>query len=274
MRRRWRSTAFDTVVMFLLVVVSLYPIAWLLAVSLQPPSAAFQLPPRFLFIPDFDNYAKLLGDPGFAAALLNSLLVAVPATLLAVVAGALTGYSLSRFAFRGRTSVTAMLLVARLVPAFAIVIPTSLIYNALNLGDTIPGLVLAMAAFQLPIAVLILYRIFDTIPRSLDEAAVVDGASPLQVFRLVLVPLAMPGVAASAVLTFVLIWNEFLFVLILASDKILTLPVVITRFETQRQILWGPIAAASVLACIPVVIVVLFAQRQLLAGLGVGAVRE
>jgi multiple sugar transport system permease protein len=274
MHRRWRSTLFDSVVMAVLVVVSLYPVVWLLAVSLQPPSGAFQLPPKFIFVPTFENYARLFADSRFASSLLNSLLVAVPATIIAVVAGALTGFALSRYAFRGRSAVTGMLLVARLVPAFAIVIPTFLIYNRLNLLDTIPGLVMAMAAFQLPIAVLILYRIFDTIPRSLDEAAVVDGATPLQVFRLVLVPLAMPGMAASAVLTFVLIWNEFLFVLILAADKIMTLPVTIATFETQRQILWGPIAAASILACIPVVIVVLFAQRQLLAGLGVGAVRE
>lgn len=273
MRRR-QAVVFDALVLGILCLVSLYPVAWLLAVSLQPPAAAFRLPPSFLFVPTFENYARLMDDPSFRESLLNSLLVAVPATALAVVTGALTGFALSRYTFRGRAAVTGTLLVARLVPAFAIVIPTFLIFNVLSLLDTIPGLVLAMAAFQLPIAVLILYRIFDTIPRSLDEAAVVDGASPLQVFGLVLVPLAMPGIAASAVLTFVLIWNEFLFVLILAADKIMTLPVTIATFETQRQILWGPIAAASVLAAIPVVVVVLFAQRQLLAGLGVGAVRE
>jgi len=274
MRRRRALAVFDAIILVVLCVASVYPIAWLLAVSLQPPSSAYHLPPSFLFVPEFGNYAKLLGDPEFRDALLSSIFVAVPATILAVAAGAMAGFALSRHTFRGRAAVTATLLIARLVPAFAIVIPTFLIFNALHLLDTIPGLVLAMAAFQLPVAVLIMFRIFDTIPRSLDEAAVMDGASAMQVLRLVLVPIAIPGIAASGVLTFVLIWNEFLFVLILAGNKILTLPVVIATFETQRQILWGSIAAASILAVLPVVAVVLFAQRQLLAGLGLGAVRE
>jgi ABC-type glycerol-3-phosphate transport system permease component len=273
-RRRRLGTAFDVVIYLVLAVASLYPIAWLLAVSLQPPSAAYHLPPSFIFIPDFGNYTHLLGDRAFRESLINSLLVAGPATILCVVAGSLAGYALSRHTFAGRGVVTLTLLVARLVPAFAIVIPTFLIFNTLHMLDTLPGLILAMAAFQLPVAVLIMFRIFDTIPRSLDEAAVVDGASALQVLRLVLVPIAVPGLAASGVLTFILIWIEFLFVLILAGNKIMTLPVTIATFETQRQILWGPIAAASVIAVVPVVGVVLFAQRQLLSGLGLGAVRE
>lgn len=273
-RRRRLGGLLDAVVLVVLALVSLYPIAWLVAVSLQAPDAAYQVPTKLIFVPDFVNYERLLGSPEFRDALLNSILVAAPATFLCVVAGSLAGFALSRHAFRSRGFVTVTLLVTRLVPAFAIVIPTFLIYNRLDLLDTIPGLILAMAAFHLPIAVLIMYRIIDTIPRSLDEAAVVDGASTLQVLGRVLVPIAAPGVAAAAVLTFTLVWNEFLFVLILAGNKVLTLPVVIATFETQRQILWGPIAAASILAVVPVVAVVLLAQRQLLAGLGLGAVRE
>jgi ABC-type glycerol-3-phosphate transport system permease component len=273
-RRRQLGGLLDVLVLVVLALVSLYPIAWLAAVSLQAPDAAYQVPTKLIFVPDFVNYERLLGSPEFREALLNSILVAAPATILCVVAGSMVGFALSRYVFRGRGAVTGTLIVTRLFPAFAVVIPTFLIYNALDLLDTIPGLILAMAAFHLPIAALVMYRIIDTIPRSLDEAAVVDGASPLQVLGWVLAPIAAPGLAASAVLTFTLVWNEFLFILILAGNRILTLPVVIATFETQRQILWGPIAAASVLAVLPVVVVVLFAQRQLLAGLGLGAVRE
>lgn len=273
-RRRRLRGLLDAVVLVVLALVSLYPIVWLVAVSLQAPDAAYQVPTNLIFVPDFVNYERLFSDSEFREALVNSILVAVPATVLCVVCGSLAGFALSRHAFRSRGVVTGALLVTRIVPAFAIVIPTFLIYNQLELLDTIPGLILAMAAFHLPIAVLIMYRIIDTIPRSLDEAAVVDGAGVVQVLGRVLIPIAAPGLAASGVLTFALIWNEFLFVLILAGNKILTLPVVIATFETQRQILWGPIAAASILAVVPVVGVVLFAQRQLLAGLGLGAVRE
>lgn len=274
-RRRVRpGSVLDALVLIALATVSLYPIVWLVAVSLQRPDAAYQVPTKLVFVPDFVNYERLLGSPEFRAALLNSILVAAPATILCVIVGSMAGFALSRHAFRRRAAVTGTLLVARLVPAFAIVIPTFLIYNQLNLLDTLAGLICAMAAFHLPIAVLIMYRVIDTIPRSLDEAAVVDGAGPLQVLRQVLIPIAAPGLAASGVLTFTLIWNEFLFILILAGNRILTLPVVIATFETQRQILWGPIAAASILAVLPVIVVVLFAQRQLLAGLGLGAVRE
>lgn len=274
MRRGWRGRTFDIVVLVVLFVASIYPVAWLLVISLQPASAAYQLPTKWIFVPDFTNYERLLGDPEFVSALGNSLLVAIPATAIAVIGGSLAGFALSRHRFRGRATVTGTLAVTRLAPAFAIVIPTFIIYTKLDLLDTIPGLVLAMAAFQLPLAVLIMFRVFDTIPVALDEAAVVDGATPLQVFRLVLAPIAVPGLAASSVLTFVLIWNEFLFVLILAGNQILTLPVIIATFETQRQVLWGPIAAASIVAVVPVVVLVLFAQRQLLSGLGLGSVRE
>jgi ABC-type glycerol-3-phosphate transport system permease component len=167
-----------------------------------------------------------------------------------------------------------VLVITRLVPAFAIVVPTFIIYRRFNLLDTTLGLVLAMAALQLPIAVLVMYRIIDSIPRALDEAARIDGAGPLGVLVRVIVPVAAPGLAASGVLTFILIWNEFLFILILAGNSVITLPVTIASFESQRQILWGPIAAASLIAVLPVLGLMVAAQRQLLAGLGLGAVHE
>ena len=273
MTRRLRTVGHVTV-FALVVAISIYPILWLVSISLQRANAAYHLPPRLLFVPDFDNYARVLGDEAFVASLVDSLLVAVPATALCVICGALAGYALSRYRIRGRGALTVAFLVTRLVPAFAIVVPTFIIYRKLDLLDSLSGLVLAMAAFQVPIAILILYRSIDAIPRSLDEAARIDGAAPLTVIGRVIVPLIAPGIAATAVLTFILVWNEFLFVLLLAGDTLVTLPVTISTYETARQVLWGPIAAASVVAVLPVLILVAFTQRYLLAGLGLGAVRE
>ena len=264
----------DLSVLMVLIVLAIYPTVWLLLISLQPAESAFRLPPKFLFIPDFVNYADLLGDADFRASLFNSLAIAIPATLLCMAVGAPAGFALSRLRLRWRSGVTGMMLVSRLIPSFAIVIPTFFLFDKLRLLDTIIGLVLAMAAFHLPIAVLVMYRVCDGIPIALDEAARLEGASLRQTLQYVLLPIARPGLAASGVITFVLIWNEFLFVLVLAGNKVLTLPVTIATFETQRQILWGSIAAASIIATVPVLAVVFFAQRALLSGIGAGAVRQ
>ena len=273
MSRLLRSTVHGAIYV-VVTVASLYPIVWLISISLQSANAAYKLPPQILFAPKIDNYTRVLGDDAFVASLVDSLLVAVPATALCVLLGALAGYSLSRHRVRGRNLLTAAFLVTRLAPAFAIVVPTFLIYRKLDLLDSLTGLILAMTAFQLPVAILILSRAIDSVPRSLDESARIDGAGPLTVLRRVVVPLIAPGMAATAVLTFILIWNEFLFVLLLAGDSLVTLPVTISTYETARQVLWGPIAAASVVAVLPVLVLVAFTQRYLLAGLGLGAVRE
>jgi multiple sugar transport system permease protein len=274
MRRRWPVRVVDLVILAIVTIVSLYPVAWLLSISLQPPNAAYQLPTSFVFVPTTENYGRLLGDSIFLGSIVASISIAVPATVLCTIAGAMAGYAFSRHAFRGSRVLAGVLLVGRLLPAFAVVIPTFLMFRSASLLDTELGLIFALAAMQLPIAILIMYRIFDQIPVALDEVALIDGASRSQILIRILAPLAIPGLAASAVVTFVLIWNEFLFVLVLAGHRIITLPVSIARFETQRQILWGPISAASIIAILPVLVVVLIAQRQLLSGLGVGATRE
>ena len=272
--RRGLAAVGHGVIYVVVVGTALYPLAWMTAISLQPADAAFHLPPSFLFIPDFSNYRHVLGDAAFRSSIVDSLAVAIPATLLCVVLGTMAGFAFSRFHVRGARTLSALLVVTRLVPAFAIVVPTFIIYRRLNLLDTTMGLVLAMAALQLPIAVLVMYRIIDSIPRALDEAARIDGAGALGVLVRVIVPVAAPGLAASGVLTFILICNEFLFILILAGNSVITLPVTIASFESQRQILWGPIAAASLIAVLPVLGLMVAAQRQLLAGLGLGAVHE
>jgi multiple sugar transport system permease protein len=267
------GSVLNGLLLVVLVIVSIYPTFWLLSISLQPTASAFELPPEFIFTPDLGNYDELLGNADFRSSLYYSVVIAVFATAVCLFAGAPAGFALSRFRLRGRNAVTVGMLLTRLAPSFAIVIPTFYLFDKLSLLETVPGLVLAMSAFHLPIAVLIMYGVCNGIPVALDEAARLEGASFRQVLQHVVLPVAWPGLAAAAVVTFALVWNEFLFVLVLAGTDIQTLPVTIATFETQRQILWGLIAAASIISTIPMLAVVVFAQRALLSGIGAGAVR-
>lgn len=264
----------NTIVAVVLAVSCLFPVAWLLAISFQSNSSAYQSPTRWIFTPRLDNYRQLLSDPAFRASLINSIELSVIATALCVIFGALSAYALSRYKVKGAMSITFLFAVTRLVPSFAIVIPTFYIYRQLNLLDTMLGLVLALVAFQVPLSTLIMYRLFDAIPRSLDEAARMDGAGFLRIFGRIVIPIARPGLAASAVVTFILVWNEFLFILVLAGNNVVTVPVSIAAFQTDKQILWGAIAASSVISLVPIVVIIALAQRHLLSGLGLGGVRE
>lgn len=272
--RRALTIAVDVVLGVVLLVVSVYPVAWLLAVSLKSDREAYEMPTQWIFVPNFDNYTKLLTNQTFVNALINSLQLTIFATALCVLFGALAAYGLSRYKMRGAATVTFAFAITRLVPTFAIVIPTFYMYRQFNLLDTMAGLVLALVAFQVPLSTLVMYRVLDGIPMSLDEAARLDGASFLRTFWEVIMPIARPGLAASAVVTFILVWNEFLFVLVLAGNKVMTMPMLISTFQTDKQILWGSIAAASTISLVPILLIVALAQKHLLSGLGMGSVRE
>ncbi|MGP6170120.1 carbohydrate ABC transporter permease [Microbacterium sp. A204] len=258
----------------IVVVASLYPTLWLLAISLKSDRAAYELPVQWFFVPDFSTYASLFADRDFVASLINSIQLTAIATLLCLLFGALAAYAMSRYKFRGSGVLTSTLVLTRLVPSFAIVLPTFFIFRSLGLLDSMTGLALALVAFQVPLTVLIMFGIFQGIPIALDEAARLDGAGVARTFFTIILPVARPGLAASAVVTFILIWNEFLFVLVLAGDRLVTMPMLISSFQTDKAILWSEIAAASIISLVPIALLILFAQKHLLSGLGAGAVRE
>lgn len=264
----------NALVAVVLVAASLYPVAWLLAISLQPAKSAYSLPTRWFFVPDFSAYRELFADADFVAALINTIEMTVFGTALCVGFGALAAYSLSRYRTRWSELLTGSFALSRVVPSFAVVLPIFFMYRSLHLLDTMVGLILALTAFQLPLSILILLNVMNEIPRAIDESAQIDGAGSFRTFWSVIMPIARPGLAAAAVLTFVLIWNELLFVLVLAGNRLITMPMLISTFQTDKQILWTQIAASSVISLIPVGLLILLAQRHLLTGLGAGAVRE
>jgi ABC-type glycerol-3-phosphate transport system permease component len=191
-----------------------------------------------------------------------------------VTIGSLCAYALARLRFRGKTLLLGVILAVSMFPQIAIVSPLFLLLRSVRLINTYPGLVLPYLTFAMPLAVWLLVGYFRQLPAELEEAAMVDGASRLRAFREVIVPLALPGLAATAILTFVYSWNEFLFALSFTlGPERQTVPVAIALFRGQYQVPWGQVLAAAIVATAPVALLVLAFQRRIVQGLTAGAVK-
>jgi multiple sugar transport system permease protein len=254
---------------------ALLPIIWILSLSLKP--AAELNDGRFLPVnPSLEHYQAIFVDPQFPAALLNSIGVAALATLLSIALGALAAYAIVRLRFRGRRWILVGALAIAMFPPVAVIGPLFELWRTLGLFDTWLGLILPYMTFTLPLSIWILAAFFRDIPWDLDRAARVDGATPLQAFRHVILPLAAPGVFAAATLVFIFAWNDFLFAAALTSTNASrTVPAAIAFFtgSSRFELPTGSIAAASVVVTVPVVLAVLVFQRRIVAGLTAGAVK-
>lgn len=251
-----------------------FPLYWTIAASLTPEQRLFgsaSLMPTTLVL---DHYRALFTTRDFWTPIRNSLVVASATTVLAVTLGAGCAYALARLRFRGRTAILAAVLAISMFPQVSIVSPLFLLLRAVGLLNTYPGLVLPYLTFAMPLTVWLLVGFFRQLPPQLEEAAFMDGAGPLRTLGEVVLPLAGPGLATTAILTFLYSWNEFLFALsfALGPDRY-TVPVAIALFRGQYQVPWGEILAASTVATIPVALIVLVAQRRIVSGLTAGAVK-
>jgi trehalose/maltose transport system permease protein len=251
------------------------PIGWMMAASVLPESRVFGAAPwTGPLTLTAEHYAALIDERGFLLPIRNSLIVAALTTLVAVPCATLCAYALARLPMRGKTLLLALLLAVSMFPQISIVAPLFLVLRAIGLLDTYPGLVLPYVTFTTPLAVWLLTGFFRQLPRDLEDAALVDGASRLRVIRDVVLPLAAPGLASTAILTFLYCWNEFLFALSFTlSPERQTVPVAIALFRGRYQIPWGQVLAAASIATLPVIVIVLAFQRRIVAGLTAGAVK-
>jgi ABC-type glycerol-3-phosphate transport system permease component len=220
------------------------------------------------------HYRALFTERDFWTPVRNSLVVASATTLVCVTIASLCAYALARLRFRGRGLVLGATLAVSMFPQISIVAPLYLLLRELGLIDTYPGLVLPYVTFALPLAVWLLVGYFRQLPPELEDAAMVDGASRLRVLREIVLPLAAPGIATTAILTFVYCWNEFLFALSFTTthDR-QTVPVAVALFRGQFQVPWGQILAATIVSTLPVLLLVTLFQRRILSGLTAGAVK-
>ena len=258
----------------ILVAASAFPFYWAIVASFTPEARLFQSPPLFPTEPVLDHYRALFTELNFWLPIRNSLIVAGSTTVLCVSIGALCAYALARLQFPGKVPLLGFILAAGMFPQISVVSPLYLLLRKLHLINTYPGLVLPYLTFAMPLTVWLLVGFFRQLPAELEEAAMVDGAGRLRAFWEIIVPLALPGIATTAILTFVYSWNEFLFALSFTlGPERQTVPVAIALFRGQYQIPWGQILAAAVIATAPVTLLVLAFQRRIVQGLTAGAVK-
>jgi len=258
-----------------IVVFCLFPFYWLINLSLKTGadlSGNSLIPPH----PTLANYKSIFQNDDFVHALGNSAIIALTTTALAIVVGSFCAYALARLRFNGKFAILALVLSITTFPAIAIAAPLFRLWSNIGIYNTLIGLIIPNLTFALPLSIYILVSFFKEIPKDLEEAALVDGATHFTAFRKVVVPLAAPGLATAAILTFIATWNEFLLAITLTSSPAARpVPAAIAFFtgSTQFEIPYGTITAASVTISIPLIILVLLFQKRIVAGLTAGAVK-
>ena len=259
----------------IVILAALIPVLWLASLSFKDPGTIADgsfLPQKWTL----DNYRGIFSTDLFTRALVNSIGIAVIATVLAVVVGSMAAYAIARLRFPGKQVLVAVTLLIAMFPAISLVSPLFNLWRQLGLFDTWPGLIIPYLTFSLPLTIYTLSAFFREIPWDLEKAARVDGASPFQAFTRVIAPLAAPGMVTTAILVFIFCWNDFVFAISLTSTlNSRTVPAAIAFFSgaSQFQTPIGSIAAAGVVITIPIIVFVFFFQRRIVAGLTSGAVK-
>lgn len=259
----------------LVIVYALLPVVWILSLSLKPTQQVKdgKLIPSSI---TFDNYRGIFKGDVFTSALVNSLGIGLITTVIAVVIGGMAAYAVARLEFAGKKLLVGAALLIAMFPQISLVTPLFNIERRIGLFDTWAGLIIPYIAFALPLAIYILAAFFREIPRDLEKAAKMDGATPAQAFRRVIAPLAAPGIVTAAILVFIFAWNDLLLALSLtATTAAITAPVAIANFSGSSQFEepTGSIAAGAMVITIPIIIFVLIFQRKIVAGLTSGAVK-
>ncbi len=255
-----------------LLIVVLFPVLWLVLFSLRTELESFRMPPRLFVMPTLQNYVDLWQSK-FLRAFENSAVTATTTTIVSLFLGVPAAYALSRAGFRSERLMSLWVLATRMAPPIAFGIPFFLIYKELDLIDTRLGLVVIYLSFNLSLVIWMMRAFFDGLPRSLEEAAYIDGAGVLGAFVRVTLPLCAPGLATTAIFCFLLSWNDFFYSLILTRSDALTAPVAIVNFMNYESWEYGKISAGATLIMLPVVAFSLAVRRYLIRGLTAGAVK-
>jgi multiple sugar transport system permease protein len=269
--KAWRRTAWA--VLAVAVVIAVTPYVWLVLTSFKTRVDILSPHPTWHFAPTWANYPAVFIGKEYLPLLWNSLLIAGFSTLLSLAIGAPAAYVFARERFPGREDLFFFFLTTRMAPPISIAVPLFLFFTATGMIDTLHAVIIAHTSFNLSLVVWMMRGFFADIPREIDEAAQMDGRSRLGAFLGVVLPLAAPGLAATAVLCFILSWNEFLYAFLLAAFEGRPLTVGIPGLVTPHGTLWGQVAAVAVVATLPIVVFAMLVQRHLVRGLTFGAVK-
>ena len=267
----WGVIAITLIVVACLV--SLIPYLWTALSGFKYRTDILSTVPKIIFKPTLENFPEASIHSGFGKYLRNSIVVAVSTTVLCMLVGVPCSYAFSRFYIAGKKQLYFFFLTSRMAPGVAVALPLYLIFSKIGLLGTIPGVVLAHCTFIAAFVIYVMRTFFDDIPTELDNAALVDGYSEWGAFWHVIVPIVTPGIASTALLSFIFSWNEMMFALILGGSGAKTLPAAFTGLVTPHGTFWGQLCAAAFVVTLPIIILAAFLQKYLIRGLSMGAVK-
>lgn len=252
--------------------ITLLPMLWILRTALITKNEAYKIPPNMAAPLTLDNFIQIFKEDEFLKYFLNSAVVSILSTVIAVALGAMAAYWLARQKNNNATG-KIIILITQMIPPIVMVIPISSIAKSLNLSDTWLALILAYLSFTLPYVIWMLIGFIENVPSELDEAAEIDGCTPLQTFFKVVFPLIAPGMMATAVYSFLTSWNEFIFALVLTGRATRTLPVYVASLETSQGVAIAQLCAATIVAILPILLLSQFIKKYLINGLTFGAIK-
>ena len=272
LKKHW----FSYLVLLLATFTALFPLFWTVSTSIKFKVETYVLPPKFIdFTPTAKNYQSLFAMESFTRIYTNTILITFFSTMICLIAGSFTAYAIARrAAFFGRRPLEATMIAIRALPGIVVVLPLFGLGSYLGIYDNIWAITLIYAGFTISFAVWLMTSFFEQIPIEIEEAARMDGAGTVVLFRKVLLPIAAPGIVATGIFVALLNWNEFLIPVILAGENSKTLPVLVASFISNRNLDWGPMAAAATVAIIPIAIFTVLIQKWLVSGLSGGAIKE
>jgi len=254
----------------------LVPILWMISTSIKIESETIIIPAKWIpEHPTLDSYKRLWTDYPFLTYLKNSFAVTFGAVIISVAFSCLAGYGVTRFNFKGKKSFVTFLLATQMFPSIMLLVPYYKVLSTFNLSDSLVGLMLVYISFTIPFCSWMMIAFCRTIPIELDEAAIIDGCGRFKVFYKIVMPVALPGIASSAIYAFISAWNEYMFAqtLLTSPDK-KTIPLGVAELNGFYKILWNDMMAASVIASIPLIIGFIFLQKYFVGGLTAGAVKS
>lgn len=255
--------------------ITLAPLLWVVSTSFKPNQEAISFPPKLLpDAPTLDNYLFVLTNPNLVTSLLNSLLVSIGGTGLSVVVSALGAYAFARFEFKGKNLLMSIILGLFMIPVVINIIPLYIMLANVGLLNSLLALVLTFQILIIPLNIFLLKNYFETIPKELEEAALIDGCSKLRALWHIIVPMSIPGFLIAAILSFRFSWNEFVLPIVLSNKPdVMVFQVALYQFISLYRIDWGYLTAGINIALIPVVVLMLISQKRMIKGLTLGAVR-
>jgi multiple sugar transport system permease protein len=262
-----------SVVGLIIVFIIAFPIIWMIRTSLIRTSDIYQTPPILIFKPTFDAFVRVFTRQNYALRFINSAFISIVTTFFALIFGAMAAYGISRYPLPGAKAMPMAFLFLRMLPTIATLVPVFLMFNTMRLIDTYQGLISLYVTGAISMVVWMMWGFFQSLPKEIEESALIDGCGPFTTFMRIVIPMSTPSLAALGILSFTGAWNEFMMSIILTRRHVITLPPGIKFLMSQSDLSWDMISAAGTIVSIPILIFALAAQKYFISGLTLGAVK-